>query len=68
MCFIRSIPDRGIHSVTRRVRIWEDQIKLFAILRPEEIGVTFTNTFQIEPEQSTSAIVVHHPAAKSFVA
>jgi len=46
----------------------EDQTKLFAILHPEEIGVTLTDTFQIEPEQSTSAIVVHHPAAKYFVA
>jgi len=46
----------------------EDQTKLFAILHPEDIGVTLTDTFQIEPEQSTSAIVVHHPAAKYFVA
>jgi len=46
----------------------EDQTKLFAILHPEEIGVTLTDTFQIEPEQSTSAIVVHHPSAKYFVA
>ena len=45
----------------------EDQTKLFAILHPEEIGVTLTDTFQIEPEQSTSAIIVHHPAAKYFV-
>jgi cobalamin-dependent methionine synthase I len=35
---------------------------------PGDIGVTLTDTFQIEPEQSTSAIVVHHPAAKYFVA
>jgi 5-methyltetrahydrofolate--homocysteine methyltransferase len=46
----------------------EDQTKLFAILHPEEIGVTLTDTFQIEPEQSTSAVVVHHPSAKYFVA
>jgi 5-methyltetrahydrofolate--homocysteine methyltransferase len=46
----------------------EDQTKLFAILHPEEIGVTLTDTFQIEPEQSTSAIIVHHPGAKYFVA
>jgi 5-methyltetrahydrofolate--homocysteine methyltransferase len=46
----------------------EDQTKLFAILHPEEIGVTLTEGFQIEPEQSTSAIVVHHPNAKYFVA
>jgi 5-methyltetrahydrofolate--homocysteine methyltransferase len=47
----------------------EDQAKLFTLLRPEEnIGVRLTTTFLLEPEQSTSAIVVHHPAAKYFVA
>ncbi len=46
----------------------EDQAKLFALLKPEEtIGVRLTSTFLIEPEQSTSAIVVHHPGAKYFV-
>jgi 5-methyltetrahydrofolate--homocysteine methyltransferase len=46
----------------------EDQTKLFALLRPEEnIGVRLTTTYLLEPEQSTSAIVVHHPAAKYFV-
>src|SRR6266404_3543498 len=47
----------------------EDQTKLFALLKPEEnVGVRLTSTFLLEPEQSTSAIVVHHPAAKYFVA
>jgi 5-methyltetrahydrofolate--homocysteine methyltransferase len=47
----------------------EDQTKLFALLKPEEaIGVRLSTGFQLEPEQSTSAIVVHHPAAKYFVA
>jgi 5-methyltetrahydrofolate--homocysteine methyltransferase len=46
----------------------EDQTKLFALLKPEEnVGVRLTSTFLLEPEQSTSAIVVHHPAAKYFV-
>ena len=46
----------------------EDQTKIFALLHPEEaIGVRLTSTFQIEPEQSTSAIVVHHPQAKYFM-
>jgi 5-methyltetrahydrofolate--homocysteine methyltransferase len=46
----------------------EDQTKLFALLRPEaNIGVRLTSTYLLEPEQSTSAIVVHHPAAKYFV-
>ncbi len=46
----------------------EDQTKLFALLQPEEnVGVRLTTGFLLEPEQSTSAIVVHHPAAKYFV-
>jgi 5-methyltetrahydrofolate--homocysteine methyltransferase len=46
----------------------EDQTKLFALLKPEEnVGVRLTSGFLLEPEQSTSAIVVHHPAAKYFV-
>jgi 5-methyltetrahydrofolate--homocysteine methyltransferase len=47
----------------------EDQAKLFALLEPEKtVGVRLTSGFLLEPEQSTSAIVVHHPAAKYFVA
>jgi 5-methyltetrahydrofolate--homocysteine methyltransferase len=47
----------------------EDQTKLFKLLRPEEnVGVHLTSGFLLEPEQSTSAIVVHHPQAKYFVA
>jgi 5-methyltetrahydrofolate--homocysteine methyltransferase len=47
----------------------QDQTKLFRLLRPEEnVGVRLTTGFLLEPEQSTSAIVVHHPAAKYFVA
>jgi len=47
----------------------EDQTKLFALLHPEEnVGVKLTTGFLLEPEQSTSAIVVHHPSAKYFVA
>ena len=47
----------------------EDQTKLFALLKPEEnVGVRLTSGFLLEPEQSTSALVVHHPAAKYFVA
>jgi 5-methyltetrahydrofolate--homocysteine methyltransferase len=44
----------------------EDQTKLFTLLRPERIGVELTEEFQLEPEQSTSAIVVHHPQARYF--
>jgi 5-methyltetrahydrofolate--homocysteine methyltransferase len=46
----------------------EDQSKLFTLLDPEKnVGVRLTSGFLLEPEQSTSAIVVHHPAAKYFV-
>ncbi|MBC8144091.1 MAG: hypothetical protein H7X80_00820, partial [bacterium] len=44
----------------------EDQAKLFEMLRPERIGVMLSEEFMLEPEQSTSAIVVHHPTAKYF--
>jgi len=47
----------------------EDQTKLFTLLHPEEtVGVHLTSGFLLEPEQSTSAILVHHPVAKYFVA
>ena len=46
----------------------EDQTKIFQLLDPEKaIGVRLTSGYQLEPEQSTSALVVHHPAAKYFV-
>ena len=44
----------------------EDQEKLFALLDPSRIDVNLTEEFQLEPEQSTSAIIVHHPEAKYF--
>lgn len=43
-----------------------DQERLFRLLRPERIGCTLTDNWQIVPEQSTSAVVVHHPEAKYF--
>jgi 5-methyltetrahydrofolate--homocysteine methyltransferase len=46
----------------------EDQAKIFALLKPEEkINVRLTEGYHIEPEQSTNALVVHHPQAKYFV-
>lgn len=44
----------------------EDNVILFKILKPERIGITLTEEFQMVPEQSTNAIVVHHPEAKYF--
>jgi 5-methyltetrahydrofolate--homocysteine methyltransferase len=47
----------------------EDQAKVFRLLKPEEnIGVRLTESFHMDPEQSTDAILVHHPQAKYFVA
>jgi 5-methyltetrahydrofolate--homocysteine methyltransferase len=43
-----------------------DQKQLLALLKAEEIGVSLSEEDQLEPEQSTSAIVVHHPQAKYF--
>ena len=43
-----------------------DQEKLFRLLRPDRIGCVLTENWQIDPEQSTSAIIVHHPEAKYF--
>jgi len=44
----------------------EDQVKLFELLRPERIGVSITEEYQLVPEQSTSALIVHHPEARYF--
>ncbi|HMJ09539.1 MAG TPA: vitamin B12 dependent-methionine synthase activation domain-containing protein, partial [Pyrinomonadaceae bacterium] len=44
----------------------EDQTKLFELLKPERIDVELSEEFMLEPEQSTSAIVIHHPDAKYF--
>jgi 5-methyltetrahydrofolate--homocysteine methyltransferase len=43
-----------------------DQEKMWRLLRPERIGCHLTENFQIDPEQSTSAIIVHHPSAGYF--
>jgi len=43
-----------------------DQKQLLELLRAEEIGITLSEEDQLDPEQSTSAIVAHHPQAKYF--
>jgi 5-methyltetrahydrofolate--homocysteine methyltransferase len=43
-----------------------DQRLILELLRAEEIGVALTEEDQLDPEQSTSAIIVHHPQAKYF--
>ena len=39
---------------------------LFDLLKPEEFGIELSETFQIHPEQSTSALVVYHPNASYY--
>ncbi|MDQ6648667.1 MAG: methionine synthase, partial [Actinomycetota bacterium] len=46
----------------------EDQAQVMELLHPERIGVELSEEFQLHPEQSTSAILVHHPEAKYFAA
>jgi 5-methyltetrahydrofolate--homocysteine methyltransferase len=50
-----SCPDVAQHHL-----VWK-------LLKPEESGMTLTESGQIIPEQSTAAIVIHHPEAKYFV-
>jgi 5-methyltetrahydrofolate--homocysteine methyltransferase len=45
----------------------EQQTGIAKLLDPARIGVELSETFQWHPEQSTSALVAHHPAARYFV-
>ena len=44
----------------------EDQVPLMKLLAPERIGVSLTDGFMLDPEQSTSAIISYHPQARYF--
>ncbi len=44
----------------------EDRAKVMRLLYPERIGVTLSEEFQLAPEQSTDALIAHHPEAKYF--
>ncbi|MFE1012896.1 methionine synthase [Streptomyces sp. NPDC058794] len=44
----------------------EDRVKIAQLLEPERIGVRLSEEYQLHPEQSTDAIVVHHPEASYF--
>ncbi|MFF2193891.1 methionine synthase [Streptomyces sp. NPDC058157] len=44
----------------------EDRAKIATLLEPERIGVHLSEEFQLHPEQSTDALVIHHPEAKYF--
>jgi 5-methyltetrahydrofolate--homocysteine methyltransferase len=45
-----------------------DRGKLFDLLGAERLGVELSEEFQLVPEQSTDALVVHHPEASYFAA
>ena len=44
----------------------EDRVKIFGLLKAEAIGVQLSENFMLVPEQSTDALIVHHPQAKYF--
>jgi 5-methyltetrahydrofolate--homocysteine methyltransferase len=44
----------------------EDRAKVMRLLEPGRIGVTLSEEFQLAPEQSTDAIITHHPEARYF--
>jgi len=44
----------------------EDQAQVFTLLQPERIGMSLSEEFQLVPEQSTSALIIHHPEARYF--
>ena len=44
----------------------EDRTKIVDLLEPHRIGVQLSEEYQLHPEQSTDAIVIHHPEAKYF--
>jgi len=44
----------------------EDQAKLFELIDPTRIGITLSEQFQLHPQQSTTALILHHPQAKYF--
>ena len=44
----------------------EQRAKIVELLNPDEIGVVLSENFMLVPEQSTDALVVHHPQAKYF--
>ena len=49
-----SCPDLSAHEI------------VFELIKPEKIGISLTENYEMVPEQSTSALVAHHPQAKYF--
>jgi 5-methyltetrahydrofolate--homocysteine methyltransferase len=44
----------------------EDRAKIVRLLKPERVGVTLSEEFQLVPEQATDALIAHHPEANYF--
>ncbi|MBA2308596.1 MAG: methionine synthase, partial [Pseudonocardiales bacterium] len=44
----------------------EDRVKIVGLVEPDRIGVELSEELQLHPEQSTDALVAHHPEAKYF--
>ncbi len=44
----------------------DDRVKLIELLKPESVGVVLSEELQLHPEQSTDAMILHHPEAKYF--
>ena len=61
-------PDRGLRYSFGYPACPElsDQRKLYNILKPEEIGLGLTEAWQMMPEQSTSALIFHHPECEYY--
>ena len=43
-----------------------ERAKIVELLKPESIGVSLSENYMLVPEQSTDALVAHHPQAKYF--
>ena len=61
---IKAIKARATRSAIPPARSSKRRTELFELLKPERIEVELSEEFQLHPEQSTSAIIVHHPQAK----
>ena len=58
---------RGWRQQRRILRLQLAAILLLCeLLKPERVGVELSEEFQLHPEQSTSAIIFHHPEATYF--
>ena len=63
--------DRRVFAVALQDVLWispEERAKIVELLNPQDIAVTLSENFMLVPEQSTDALIVHHPEAKYFSA